>query len=644
MPLPILTIRNLSKAFGPQTLFENVSLCICENERIGLIGKNGCGKSTFLQILAKLQSCDDGCIEYHKGTSVGYLPQNPAFLPEDTPQSIVESALHEQLERIAVYETISHQLATSKDRAEIEKLIHQQEEQQALIEQHGGWNTQHRVKGILQQLSIPEDQLQTPVLNMSGGQQRRVALARVLLMQPDLLLLDEPTNHLDMETTEWLENLLRNYPSALLITTHDRAFLNAITTRIVEIHKAEWLSFPGDYTHFVEQKAALLEQREREQQRAANLLVTELDWLRRAPKARGTKSKSRIERVYEIQEKAKVTHELELNIAFQTDKHLGNIILEARNISKSFGDHNVFKPFDLAVRKEDKIAIIGSNGCGKSTLLNILTKKIQPDTGDVITGKNTSPAFLSQHRDGLNPDDTIYTAISDGDFVRVQGQNVHKRGFLQQFLFRPEEQDKKIASLSGGERCRLLFAKMMCSNANLLILDEPTNDLDIQSLQTLEDAILHYNGCVLFVTHDRFFINRVATAVLAFDDQKKIFIRYDGDYDFYKVCKEKEIPDKMPESRPTEVKQRQNTPQQPKVRKLTFKEMHELEAMEETVMNAELQKEELEATLNDPELYKTQPQRVAELTRQLNELSDNINQLYDRWNLLTQIQQGMITN
>lgn len=648
--LPLLTVHEISKAFGAQTLFESLSLIISAREKIGLIGHNGSGKSTLLKILAGIEHYDDGSIEFHQKIQIAYLPQNPVFNDDDTPQSVVEGALHVQRERIAKYEQLCTKISESSG-SELERLTHEQDVLQAEIEQHGGWALQHSIVAVLQKLELAQDVLNKPVKTLSGGQQRRVALARVLLEQPDLLLLDEPTNHLDTSTIEWLENLLKDYRAAIMLVTHDRAFLDAIATRIIELHKNELLSFPGNYVNFVEQKAALLELRKKEQEKYANLLVTELDWLRRAPCARGTKQKARIERVAEIQEKAKVVHENTLKLEFRTDQKLGNIIIQADHISKTY-DHCIFKNLDLSLRKEDRLAIIGPNGCGKTTLLNVLTKQIEPDTGSVVIGKNTSIAFLSQHRQELDPTKTVYDAIGDGDFVYVNRQPVHKRGFLASFLFDIAEQDKKIGSLSGGEKCRLLFAQMMCSNANLLVLDEPTNDLDIDSLQTLENAILNYNGSVLFVTHDRFLINRIATAVLAFIPEQQTFIRYAGDYELYQMCRKRELAEREAAEKALAdaaarknktVEQTKNDKNIGKPKKLTFKEQKELDNIENTILEAEAEKEAVEAEIADPDSYKL-PGKAKELSDKLNKINEKIESLYTRWEYLQNVRDGLILN
>ena len=635
--LPIIDIQKLSKSYGAKSVFEDLSLLILEREKIGLIGHNGTGKSTLLRILAGLEYADDGTITHHRKLQVSYLPQNPVFGLEDTPRSVVAKSLEPRRMRIHAYELLCEKMAHA-DAVQAEQLSHEQEQLQAEIEAHGGWELDHDIEGMLKRLALPDDLLDTPMEKLSGGQQRRVALARVLLERPDVMLLDEPTNHLDVPTIEWLEALLKDYRAAIVLVTHDRAFLDKIATRIVELHHSELLSFAGNYVNFVEQKAALMDLRRKEQEKYANLLVTELEWLRRGPKARGTKAKARIDRVAEIQEKAKVTPEATLSMQFTADARLGNIIIKAEHISKSY-DRTIFAPMDFQLRKDDCCAIIGPNGCGKTTLLEILTKRRDPDSGEVIIGKNTHIAYLSQHRQGLDETKSVYDALGDGDHVYVNGNAVHKRGFLSRFLFDVPEQDKLVSTLSGGEKCRLLFAQMMSAKANLLVLDEPTNDLDIDSLQTLENALDAYDGAVLFVTHDRFLINHIATAVLAFDPNTKTFVRYEGDYDFYTLCKKRES-DAQNTVTPKTTKRPEKT-QTPKPRKLTYKENQELQSIEDVILAAETEKEEVEREISDPATYKI-PNKIKELNTKLDELTQHIDALYARWEYLTKVSQGQI--
>lgn len=640
MSLPLISIQNLEKSFAGQHLFDDLSMIVSAGERIALIGRNGTGKSTFLRILARLEPFDSGSLVYHRDLTVSYLEQNPLFGANQTPRSVVQEALDPQRARIAAYEEITHALSAASPEERI-ALIEAQDLARHEIEAHGSWDLEHQAEAALQRFGMGSDIIDAPMTTMSGGQRRRVALAQALLRAPDVLLLDEPTNHLDTESIEALEAQLCDNRGCLIFVTHDRSFLNHLATRVVELHRSELLSFAGNYLSFVEQKSALLARRKREQERYAQLLVTELEWLRRGPKARTTKAQARIDRVAVIQQKAKVVHEAQLDFTFAGQERLADIVIEAKDVSKSYDDTLIFKNLSLSLRKDDRLAIIGPNGCGKTTLLRILTQDLQPSTGTVLRGKHSNIAYLSQERQGLNPQDSIYEALSPNEFIQIDGNATHKRGFLQQFLFPVDEQDKKVSTLSGGERCRLLFAIMVARACNVLVLDEPTNDLDIDSLQCLEAAIADFKGAVLFVSHDRFFMNRVATAILAFEAPSMSFVRYEGDYDMYRqstAANKVQAKEKSAEQNTAKPRQKRES-----VRKLSFKESKELEQMEDTILDLEAQKEQLHARLSDPDFYKKEPETLGLCMQNLEEIEQSIAQLYERWDLLVQIQEGNVT-
>ncbi|MFA5624310.1 MAG: ABC-F family ATP-binding cassette domain-containing protein [Bradymonadales bacterium] len=639
MTLPLISIRNLEKAYAGQRLFDALSMIVNSGERIALIGRNGTGKSTLLKIIARLESHDGGSIDYHADIEIAYLAQKPEFGEQQTPRQVVDAALGAQRARIARYDEISKAISSAAP-DELDALIHEQELARTAVEAHGDWELAHKTEAMLQRFGIGAQEIDVALSSMSGGQRRRVALAQALLCGPDLLLLDEPTNHLDTESIEALEALLAASPMTIIFVTHDRSFLHNLATRVVELHQSELLSFPGNYLNFVEQKTALLARRKRAQERYARLLVGELEWLRRGPKARTTKAQARIDRVHELQEKAKVVREAELNIQFSGQERLANIVIEAKGVSKSFGEKLIFKNLDLSLRKDDILAIIGANGCGKTTLLRVLTKDLEPSEGSVIHGKHSKISFLSQERAGLNENDSVYEALSPNEFIELEAGSTHKRGFLQQFLFSAPEQEKKVAVLSGGERCRLLFAIMVANASNILVLDEPTNDLDIDSLQCLEAAITEFGGAVLYVSHDRYFINRTATAILAFDPATHSFVRHEGDYDMYqeRMLTEKRALSEVRASTAHE----KTRPKKHGPRRLSYKESQELAGMEERILSLEAEKNDIETQLCDPEFYKSDTHSAAAHTQRLCELEQEINALYERWDFLNQIKEGLI--
>ncbi len=631
----LLSARELAKAYGPHQLFSSIELAIDDGERVGLIGPNGSGKSTLFGILAGDIEPDHGTMEFRRHCRVAYLCQNPTFAIGATPQDVVASALAELHAAHEAYHRCSE--ALSLPDADHGKLLRDQSNAATEIERLGGWNWQHGVDAMLDRLSIDRSNLHAPVATLSGGQQRRVALARVLLMRPDLLLLDEPTNHLDTDTIEWFEDFLRNWPGAILMVTHDRYFLDRVVTRIVELEPEALLSYPGNYASFMARKIELLQQREQQAERHAKTLERELAWLRRGPKARTTKAQFRVKRAHALMEEAPTKAQQNLELQFHTNDRLGGIVLEATGLHKRYQDQQVLRGVSLNLRKEDKVALVGPNGCGKSTLIRLLVQEESADAGAIRLGKNSHLAYLSQDRSGLDPDATVYEALDPNDRVQVGEQSHHKRGFLQRFLFSYQDQNKKVRSLSGGETCRLLLAKLMCTNANLLILDEPTNDLDILSLQVLENALIDFSGTLLLVTHDRYFINRVCNAVLAFEQDE--LIRYDGDYDFYRDCVET-----------AQAASKQNTPppkrtppapvaSQEGPRRLTYKERLELAGIEGEIEAAEAQRDAITARLSDPAVYQSDPSLLRTLAQDLEQAESRVEALYARWQLLDALRQ-----
>jgi ATP-binding cassette subfamily F protein uup len=633
----ILNVRDLSKAYGPQTLFDSISMAVDEGEKVGVIGPNGCGKSTLFQILARTVEADEGIIAFRRGASVGYLAQEPSFAPESSARDVVAAAQKHVRAAIAEYERLSHRIATEPEEAEA--LIADQALIGERIERLGGWSWEHRVDEMLDRLGLSRD-IDKRVAELSGGGRRRVALAAILVEAPDLLILDEPTNHLDAQTVEWLEGALRDYRGALLLVTHDRYFLDRVVTRIIEVDREDgFLSYPGNYSIYLERKVERMRMRAKSEDRRVKLLEGEMAWLSRGAQARTTKAKYRVNAAEELKKEGPSASVDNIQIEFSAGRRLGGSILSARGISKAYGDLQVLDQAQLTLNSGEKIGIIGPNGCGKSTLLKIMLGEERQDAGTVEHGKNTRTAHLSQARDGLDGEDTVYDAVGPSDYVHVGERKTHKRSFLAEFLFSPENQRKKILSLSGGERCRVLLAKLVTENANVIALDEPTNDLDIPSLQVLESALERFDGCVLLVTHDRFFLNRVCN-VIAVVDQGGV-TRYEGDYDFYKKRRDEELAEERRSAAETRAASEANKPARPsdKPRRITFKERAELETIEEKILTTEARKQEIEAALSDPTIYKAGPERVAALTEELGQTGTQLESLYERWQDLESLAQ-----
>ena len=625
----VMNVRGLSKAYGPQALFDGLDLVIEEGEKVGLIGRNGSGKTTLFEILSGLTDPDAGQVELRRGAAFAYLSQEPTFGSEQTPRSVVSDALGPLREALARFEHLSASITACKDDAALDELLDEQAEVQTAIDRLGGWTWEHQVEDVLGRLNIAESELDRPMSELSGGQRRRVCLAKVLLNKPDLLILDEPTNHLDADTIEWLEGTLKDFPGALLIVTHDRYFLERVVTRILELDRHGLRSYPGSYQEYMRRKLEFMNSLEKAEERRVKILSRELEWLARGPKARSTKQQARIKNVGVLQAAKVQLGEANMQLEFQADDRLGGIILEARGLRKRFDNLNVLDNVSMSVRRDDKIGIVGPNGCGKTTLLAALLRQLPLDGGEVVWGKNTRPAYMDQARSGLDEQACVFDAVLDADEVRIGTRKLHKNTWLKEFLFDYGDQRKLVSTLSGGERCRLLLAKLIAENANLLILDEPTNDLDIASLQVLEDALVAFNGCVILVTHDRYFMNRVCEAILAFDGHE--VTRYDGDYDFYRSRRDAEkASQKQVESKDIP-KPPRKAPDKPKVRTLTYAERLELAGIEARVEAADAEVARLEAVLSEPGLYRDRPTEVTGVLSALTTAKTAVEAVYARW-------------
>lgn len=624
----IIDVAGLMKSFGPRTILDNVTFAVGEEEKVGLIGVNGSGKSTLLLILAGAESREGGSIAYKRGATVGYLPQEPSLDDSLSVGEEIEQGLKDIRRALAEFNGISHTLSTNPP--DMEKLLARQGELTGWIEHHGGWNTDHRVAEIMTHLNIPDRNQR--IGELSGGTKRRVALARLLLEAPDLLLLDEPTNHLDADTTQWLQDYLKGYPGAVMLITHDRYFLDQVVTRMLELEQGGITSFPGGYSGYLVLKEEQLAQNERSRSRLLNLLRIETAWMRRGAKARTTKQKARIGRFNTLQEQTPHKAGREAKIEFKSDEALGGTVLELTDLGKSHGGRSLVKGLTFLMKRGDRIGIIGPNGCGKTTLLRMIMGEETPDAGDVVWGKKTRVAYFDQGRDILEQEETLYDFLGAGDYVTFGGEKRHKIGYLEDFLFQPSDRMRKITTLSGGEKSRLILAKLMLEDANLLILDEPTNDLDIPTLQLLDSALASFPGCVLMVTHDRFFLDKVATGILAFEGEGAVTF-YEGNYTMYRELKE-QAQSLRNETRGGKREVGTPKPEGGKVKPrkgLTYAERLELERVEQEIGELEKRKTSVEAMLADPGAYGSIEGGIEGLSRDYIRLEGELFTLYARW-------------
>ena len=637
--MSILSIQNLSKSFGTKTLFDGVSVSVEEGEKVGFVGANGSGKTTLFRIIAGVEGMEGGEIARRRGATFGYLSQEPTFAPGETIRQAVRSGHPEMEEALEAYRRNTEALAAGE--GDPDRLVAEQGDLMARIDRLGGWDWQHRVETVLTHVGI--DRWERVVEDLSGGEKKRVALAQVLLQQPDILLLDEPTNHLDADTTLWLERYLADYPGAVLLITHDRYFLDRVVTRMVEVHRAALTGYVGGYTEYLEAKAERQALASAEEQKRAKLIEQELAWARRSPSARTGKQKARLQRLdatrTEQQENRAPTAEA-AEIRFGAPPRLGRTVLDIHDLSLAFGDRVLLRGLTTRLRAGERVGVVGPNGAGKTTLLRLVLGEIEPDEGRIDVGVNTRIAYFDQKRADLDPDDSLITALTDSDWVQVNGQRQHVRSYLESFLFPSELHEQRVRSLSGGERNRLLLARLLLQDANLLILDEPTNDLDLVTLQVLESALADFGGCVLVVTHDRYFLDKVATGLLVFEGDGVVH-RHEGGYDLYRRLREQREAEAAARISPRAAKggriKEANGASAPKPRRLTYGEQRELQRLEETIMEAEAEVARLQEVLSDPDLYTDTPERVAELNAEFRRAGERVEALYSRWAELEEI-------
>jgi ATP-binding cassette subfamily F protein uup len=626
----VVNVQNLKKSFGPRVIFDGVSFAIDEGEKVGFIGVNGSGKSTLFRIVGSVESADDGALAFQRGARVGYLEQEPEFEPGATILQAVAQGTPELTAALVEYHEVAGLLARGEGDAE--RLLARQGELAGRIDALGGWDYEHRMEAMLTRVGV--DGWERKVEGLSGGERKRVALARVLLQRPELLLMDEPTNHLDADTTLWLEGHLREYPGAVMLITHDRYFLDRVVTRMIEVSVGELTAYPGGYTEYLEARAERMERLMVEEDKRKKLIEKELAWVRRSPSARTGKQQARINRLDDLtaeQRERRAPTRGAVEITTSQGPRLGRTVLNLHSVSKGFAGRTLIRDFSDILQAGERIGIIGPNGAGKTTLLRIIMGTEQPDAGEVEIGKNTHIAYFDQRREELDPEKSIYEAAAEQDWVMVGGVRTHLRSHLETFLFPPATQRQKVKSLSGGEKNRLLLARLFLTDANLLILDEPTNDLDLVTLQVLEEVLSDYPGCVLLVTHDRFFLDKVATGLIVFEGNGALR-RHAGGYDLYRRLREQREAEAAAAAVPARERKAAPAAPRPSVeRKLSYKERKELDAMEAAITAAEARKEACSARLADPALYTLPQDEVQRATADFRDASDAVDALYARW-------------
>src|SRR5882724_3003021 len=533
----VFTMKGLTKTYPPgKQVLKDIYLSFYYGAKIGVIGLNGAGKSTLLKIMAGVEKEFDGEAFPGKGTTVGYLPQEPKLDEKLTVKENVAQGMKQVTDLLAEYEKVSGSFTDGMDPDAMEKALNRQAELQEKIEAVNGWELDHQLEIAMDALRCPPSD--SPVTNLSGGEKRRVALCRLLLQSPDLLLLDEPTNHLDAESVEWLENYLKTYKGSVVAITHDLYFLDNIAEWILELDYGKGVPWKGNYSSWLAQKQERLRREEKAEGQRQKTLERELEWVRQSPRGRQAKSKARIGQYQTLLAQDTVKRMEELEIYIPPGPRLGDLVIEADGIAKGFGDNLLFENFSFTLPPAGLIGIIGPNGAGKTTLFKMITGQEKPDKGTLRVGDTVKLGYVDQSRASLDDNKTVWQEISGGlDLIPLGKKEINSRAYCARFNFSGQDQQKKVGALSGGERNRVHLAKMLKSGANVLLLDEPSNDLDVNTLRALEDAILEFAGCVMVISHDRWFLDRIATHILAFEGDSKVTFTEGNYHDYEEALK-----------------------------------------------------------------------------------------------------------
>ncbi|MDB9420083.1 ABC-F family ATP-binding cassette domain-containing protein [Microcystis aeruginosa] len=621
--MTLLTVRSLKKDFGIKEILKDASFSLDDWDKVGLIGTNGSGKSTLLKMIAGLEAIDGGEIQINSGMKIVYLPQQPDLDDDKTVLEQVFADSGESMTLIKEYEELSDRLVHEPEN--LDTIMERLSRVSQQIDKLAAWDLETNAKVILSKLGI--DNFNARVGDLSGGYRKRIAIATALLADPDCLLMDEPTNHLDALSVEWLQSYLSRFRGGLLLITHDRYFLDRVTNRIIEIDRGDLYTYGGNYAYFLEKKALAEESIASSQRKHAGVLRRELEWLSRGPKARSTKQKARIDRIQAMGTKEFKQVEGKVDIA-TAGRRIGKKVIEVEKLSKAYGDRTLIKDFTYIFTPEDRIGVIGSNGVGKSTLMDIITGKILPDSGTVDIGSTIHIGYFDQQSDDLNINENqrvIEYLKSVAELVKtLDGSVITASQMLEKFLFPPDQQYAPIYKLSGGERRRLFLLRVLMSAPNVLILDEPTNDLDVQTLAILEEYLEDFNGCVIVVSHDRYFLDRVVDTIFAFETGGNIR-QYPGNYSLYLDQKKEEEEPKEKKVTPKTVKASPS----PVNKKISFKEKKEYEDIEKQIPILEARKTEIEQVLYGEPLEDFT--KITALTEELAQLTQKIDNLTDRW-------------
>ena len=634
--MPTITLDKAALAYGHVALLDHVDFQMDEGERVGLIGRNGGGKSSMLKVLAGQATLDDGIVWRAPGVRICYVSQEPVLDADATVFDEVARGLGELQQIITDYHHLSHQLAEPD--ADYDTLLEAMQPLQTRLEAQNGWAVQARIETAIQRLELNAD---SRVGDLSGGVRKRVALAQALVAEPDVLILDEPTNHLDFSSIEWLESLLNNFRGSVLFVTHDRRFLDNIATRIVELDRGKLASFPGNFATYLRTKELMLQDEAVLNAKFDKVLAQEEVWIRQGIKARGVRNEGRVRRLEQLRRERVARRDrvgkVEMNL--EAGDRSGKLVAELTQVKKSFGDRKIIDNFSCRIQRGDKIGLLGPNGAGKSTLLKIILGEMQPDSGEVKLGTKLAVAYFDQLRAQLNEEATLADTISQGsDFIDIGGARKHVISYLGDFLFAPERARSPVKSLSGGERNRLLLARLFSRPANVLVLDEPTNDLDIETLELLEELLAEYDGTLFLVSHDRAFLDNVVTQVIAFEGEGKL-MEYVGGYEDWVRVKKAQVAQVSSSTLERTQQKPKSEPRKP-ASKLGFKEAQELDRLPLTIQTLEQEQAAIGVSLATENLYRDHPKRAMQLQARASEIEEELLRLMTRWEQLESHQNG----
>jgi len=621
--MAVLSLSNAQLAFGHVALLDHAEFSLESGERVGLIGRNGTGKSSLLKTIAGTFKLDDGLLVMQQGLQIAYVEQEPHFLQDMSVFDAVASGLGAMPALLAEYEALTGQFGGDNDDALMERM----HDIQVQLDAADAWNLNNRVETTLDRLNLNRDSLMG---TLSGGMQKRVALACALVSAPDVLLLDEPTNHLDFTSILWLEGLLRDYKGSVLFITHDRSFLDNVATRIIELDRGRILSFPGNFTTYQARKAELLENEEVENAKFDKFLAQEEVWIRKGVQARRTRDEGRVRRLEALRMTRAVRRDqqgqVKLDVA--TGDRSGKIVAELENISKSFGPKVIVRDFSATILRGDKVGLIGANGAGKTTLLKMILGEDRPDSGTVRQGTKLQVAYFDQMRAQLDDETSLADTIAPGsDWIEINGQRKHVMTYLNDFLFAPERARSPVKSLSGGERNRLLLARLFAKPANVLVLDEPTNDLDIETLELLEELLEDYKGTVFLVSHDRTFLDNVVTQVIA-SEGDGLWREYIGGYSDWEKYRPSAT---APVKNGGKVETKNEPKESASKKKLSYKEQRELENLPLMIAELEAEQATISRQLADPKFYQQQAAEVERLNKRFAEIDAELLRHLEKW-------------